>query len=97
MLRLIGAVVVRVTRSGDVGCPWRHFQPNKTAPACPFFPTLQALNLPYGNARIRHVMTKYDTDHSGSVDLEEFTHYMTVRALCLRALLYAPDQLLARS
>ncbi|CAM9229407.1 unnamed protein product [Laminaria digitata] len=37
----------------------------------------QALGLPYGNARIRHVMTKYDADHSGSVDVEEFTHYMT--------------------
>lgn len=72
--------VRRVTRSSDVGHPWRHFQPNKTTPPCPLFPTLQTLNLPYGNARIRHVMSKYDTDHSGSVDLEEFTHYMTVGA-----------------
>lgn len=27
---------------------------------------------------MRHVMCKYDTDHSGSIDLEEFTHYMAV-------------------
>lgn len=42
-------------------------------------------------------MTKYDTDHSGSVDLEEFTHYMTVGAIYLPPLFYAPDQLLART
>lgn len=40
-------------------------------------------------------MTKYDTDHSGSVDLEEFTHYMTVGAIYLPSLFYAPGQLIA--
>lgn len=45
---------------------------------CPLFATPQALNLPHGDARIRHVMTKYDADQSGSVDLAEFTHYMMV-------------------
>lgn len=72
-------VLVGMARGGDIGHPWRHFQPIKTAPPFALFPTLQALGLPYGNARIRHVMTKYDADHSGSVDVEEFTHYMTVR------------------
>lgn len=27
---------------------------------------------------MRHIMSKYDADRSGSVDLEEFTHYMSV-------------------
>lgn len=40
----------------------------------------QAMRLPYGEARMRHVMSKYDADRSGSVDLEEFTHYMSVGA-----------------
>ncbi|CAM9420523.1 unnamed protein product, partial [Sphacelaria rigidula] len=35
------------------------------------------LSLAHGDAKIRHVMMKYDTDHSGSVDLYEFIHYMT--------------------
>lgn len=38
----------------------------------------QALGLPYGDARMRHVMIKYDADHSGSIGLEEFFHYMSV-------------------
>lgn len=40
---------------------------------------LQELGLPHGAAKMRHVMSKYDTDHSGTVDLGEFTHYMSVR------------------
>eukprot|EP00752_Nemacystus_decipiens_P009587 g8565.t2 len=39
---------------------------------------LQALQLPYGEARMRHIMSKYDADRSGSVDLEEFTHFMSI-------------------
>lgn len=35
--------------------------------------------MPYSASKMRHVMTKYDTDQSGSIDLDEFTHYMTVR------------------
>lgn len=44
----------------------------------------QALQLQYGEARLRHVMCKYDTDRSGSIDLEEFTHYMAVGPALLR-------------
>lgn len=29
---------------------------------------------------MRHIMSKYDADRSGSVDLEEFTHFMSVGA-----------------
>lgn len=36
---------------------------------------------------MRHIMSKYDTDHSGSVDLEEFTHYMSVGVSMTCALL----------
>lgn len=27
---------------------------------------------------MRHVMTKYDADHSGAIGLNEFVHYMSV-------------------
>ncbi|CAM9363404.1 unnamed protein product [Pylaiella littoralis] len=41
----------------------------------------KALHLPYGEARMRHIMSKYDADRSGSVNLEEFTHYMSAAHL----------------
>ncbi|CAM9971900.1 unnamed protein product, partial [Choristocarpus tenellus] len=36
----------------------------------------QTLSLPFGNANIHHVMTKYDSESSGFIKLEEFIHYM---------------------
>lgn len=55
---------------------FRRFHSDRSflAPVC----APQTLHLPYGEARMRHIMSKYDADRSGSVNLEEFTHYMSV-------------------
>ncbi|CAM9323480.1 unnamed protein product [Ectocarpus fasciculatus] len=55
----------------------------------------QALQLPHSEARLRHVMSKYDADRSGSVDVEEFRHYMAAahlkQGLVQHAVLCAQD------
>ncbi|CAN0520347.1 unnamed protein product, partial [Ectocarpus sp. 12 AP-2014] len=55
----------------------------------------QALKVPNSEARLRHVMSKYDADHSGSVDVEEFRHYMVAthlkQSLVQHAVLCAQD------
>lgn len=55
----------------------------------PGIPSPQALRLPYGDARMRHVMTKYDADNSGSIELVEFTHYMSVGPVLLHFVFHA--------
>lgn len=39
----------------------------------------QELRLPHIEMKLRNIMTKYDSDHYGSISSEEFKHFMTVR------------------